>query len=259
MTTDHTTLSTASAAIGGGRSSPWRPLAGLPGHALGAIEGAEVGNGVTLAIEIGPRSKVGSDYFRAFLVSDALGRSTAPLLWGLINRGRFPGFNWVEVTDSAGRLPMESGDEVEIPEGIELQMVRVLGTLVPAGGHLMMEYDSRHRSRTARALMANVPPVATPLGAMMFAAGCGVAFTDWYISEGGREGARKLQGFRALDAAHEDRRGREMLNALEAFMPRARDLDWDVQAAVRPLAEAAITVLRQRFDIPDGPIGPRGV
>lgn len=241
------------------RPSPWRPVAEAPGHALCAIDGAEVGNGVSLLIEIGPRNKVGSDYFRAFLVSDSLGRLAEPVLWGLINRGPFPGFNWVEVTDSTNRVALESGDEVQIPEGIELQVVRTLATLVPAGGHLMLEYDSRHRAGTARALMARVPPVATPLGAMMFAAGCGVAFTDWYISEGGREGARKLQGFRALDAAHEDRRGREMLNALEAFMPRVRDLDWDIQAAVRPLAEVAITVLRDRFAVPHGPIGPRGV
>ncbi|MFA7249791.1 MAG: DUF1122 family protein [Dehalococcoidia bacterium] len=241
------------------RPSPWRPASQVPDHALQAIDGAEVGNGVHLAIEIGPRSNVGSDYFRAFLDSHSLGRTAEPFLWGLINRGSFPGFNWVEVTGSTGRVPMESGDEVQIPEGIDLQVVMALGTLVPAGGHLMMEYDSRQRSLTARALMANVPPVATPLGAMMFAAGCGVAFTDWYISEGGREGARKLQGFRALDAAHEERRGREMLQALEAFMPRARDLDWDVQAAVRPLAQAAITVLRERLGVPDGPIAPRGV
>ncbi len=205
MTTDS---SPEDAATPTTRPSPWRPVAEAPGHALRAIDGAEVGNGVTLAIEIGPQNKVGSDYFRAFLVSDRLGRLAQPFLWGVINRGPFPGFNWVEVTGSTNRVPLESGDEVQIPEGIEIEVVRTLARLVPAGGHLMLEYDSRHRASTARALMARVPPVATPLGAMMFAAGCGVAFTDWYISEGGREGARKLQGFRALDAAHEDRRGR---------------------------------------------------
>ena len=236
--------------------SPWRPLAAAPAHPLAAIEGTEVGAGVRLALELGPKSKVGSDYFRAFLVSDRLGRTTTPVLWGLINRGPFPGYNWVEVTDAANRVVMEGGDEVEIPEGIDLELVRALGSLVPVGGHLMIEYDSAHRQSTARALVANVPPVATPVGAMMFAAGCGVAFTDWYISEGGREGARKLQGFRAADAAHEERRGRQMLLALEAFMPRVRDLDWDIQAAVRPLAEAAITVLRERFAVPDGPLPP---
>ena len=241
------------------RPGLWHSLDTVPGHPLHAIHGAEIGNGVTLLIEIGSKSKVGSDYFRAFLEARGLGRSAEPFLWGLINRGPFPGFNWVEVTDSRSRVLMETGDEVEIPEGIDLEVTRALGRLVPTGGHLMMEYDSAQRAATAQALRARVPPVATPLGAMMFAAGCGIAFTDWYISEGGREGSRKLQGFRAIDAAHEERRGREMLADLEAFMGRVRDLDWDVQAAVRPLAEAAITVLRDRFAIPDGPVGPRGV
>ena len=234
--------------------SPWRPAAAVPGHVLGAIDGAAVGNGVTLAIEIGPRNKVGSDYFRAFLVSAELGRTTEPVVSGLVNRGPFPGFNWVEVTGSAHRLPLEDGAAVMVPEGIDLQIVQTLASLVPPGGHLMLEYDAPHRAITARALAANVPPVATPLGAMMFAAGCGVAFTDWYISEGGREGPRKLQGFRALDAAHEQRRGLEMLAALEAFMGRSREVDWDVQMAVRPLAGAAIAVLRERLAVPPGPL-----
>jgi len=249
MTTAHTPA----------RPSPWRPVAADPGHPLAALQGAEVGNGVRLAIELGPKSKVGSDYFRAFLEADGLGRTAEPFLWGLINRGPYPGFNWVEVTGSTDRVPLESGEEVQIPEGIDLAVVQQLGTLVPPGGHLMLEYDSPQRSLTARALTANVPPVATPLGAMMLAAGCGIAFTDWYISEGGREGARKLQGFRALDAAHEERRGRDTFNALEAFMPRMRDLDWDIQAAVRPLAEATLTLLRERFAMPEGPIAPGGV
>ena len=50
-----------------------------------------------------------------------------------------------------------------------------------------------------------------------------------------------------------------MLAALESFMPHLRDLDWDIQATVRPLADAAITALRDRFAIPDGPVGPHGV
>lgn len=237
----------------------WHGLDTVPGHVLHEIEGAEVGNGVTLSLEIGPKSKVGSDYFRAFLVASGMGRSIDPFLWGLINRGPFPGFNWVEVTGYTDRLTMANSDEVQIPEGIDLEVMRALGRLVPAGGHLMVEYDSAPRALTAKALMAQVPPVATPVGAMMFAAGCGVAFTDWYISEGGREGSRKLQGFRAIDAAHEERRAREMFASLEAFMPRIRDLDWDIQAAVRPLADAALTALRDRVSMPEGPVPRPGV
>ena len=42
------------------------------------------------------------------------------------------------------------------------------------------------------------PPVVTPLGYRLFQAGVR-SYRDWYISEGGREGPRKLQGFKPLN------------------------------------------------------------
>lgn len=238
------------------RANLWRPAAEQPSHPLASIDGAEVGNGVRLVIEIGPRNKVGSHYFRAFLDARELGRTPEPVLFGLQNSGPYPGYNWVEVTDFQGRVPVAGGGEVEVPEGIDLRIVETLARLVPPGGHLMMEYDSPHRAMTARSLAAGVPPAATPLGAIMFAAGCGVAFTDWYISEGGREGPRKLQGYRALDAEHEERRGYEMLVSLEAYLDASKDFDWDIQARTRPLAAAAITSLRARLGVIEGPLAP---
>jgi len=235
------------------RADLWRPVDTLPVHPMREIEGAIMGNGVRLRVEVGPKNHVGSDYFRITLVTDLHGPADEPVCFGLINRGAYPGFNWVEVTDFQGRFPL-AGETVEVPEGIDGALVKALGRLVPPGGHLMMEYDSRHRAMTARALAQRVPPAATPLGGMMFAAQCGTWFTDWYISEGGREGARKLQGFRAVDAAHAERRGREMLDGLEAFLGRAKDCDWDVQAACIPIAQATVTALRARLAVPDGPL-----
>ncbi len=229
----------------------WRPLAEFGEHPLSRLNGAEVGNGVHLRVDLGPKNRVGSDYFRAFLVSDDLGETLEPVFTGLHNSGPFPGFNWVEVIDFRGRLSIGDG-QVEIPAGIDQEIVTALASLVPPGGHLMMEYDSAHRAVTSRALAAQVPPAVTPLGGMMFAAGC-VAFKDWYTPEGGREGPRKLQGFLPVDERHVQLRARELLLDIERFMQRSRDLDWDVQAATRPVAEAAITVLRQRLDVPEGP------
>jgi hypothetical protein len=231
--------------------SQWAPVSASREHRLARLDGAEVGNGVHLRVELGPRNRVGSGYFRAFLVSDDLGETLEPVLLGLHNSGPFPGYNWVEVIDFRGRVEV-AGGAVEVPAGIDQEIVTALASMILPGGHLMIEYDSAHRSLTARSLAAQVPPVATPLGGMMFAAGC-IAFTDWYIAEGGREGPRKLQGFLAVNDRHVQLRSREMLLDLEAFMERSRDLEWDVQAATRPLAEAAITVLRDRLDLPEGP------
>ncbi|MPZ98697.1 MAG: DUF1122 domain-containing protein [Dehalococcoidia bacterium] len=232
----------------------WTSASVEPEHPLSRLDGAEVGQGVTLEVELGSRNQVGARYFRAFLRSDDLGRTTVPVVTGLANQGPYPAYNWVDVTDFEDHLPLDDGREVVVPEAIDLRIIGRLAELVPPGGHLMAEYDSPSRSSTARALAARVPPAATPLGAMLFAVSCGVAFKDWYISEGGREGPRKLQGFRALGEAHERQRAPEMLESLEAFMGRSKDLDWDLQARTRPLAEAAIMVLRARLGLSDGPL-----
>ena len=45
-----------------------------------------------------------------------------------------------------------------------------------------------------------------------------------------------------------------MFAELEAFMGWSKDLDWLVQSQTRPIAEATITTLRGRFQVPDGPM-----
>lgn len=231
----------------------WRAAAELPDHPLAAIDGAAVGEGVSLAVEIGPPSLAGVARFRAFLASDDLGRTAEPVLRGLQYSGPRPTQQWVEVIDFNARIPLGDGRHVDVPEGIDLRIHARLAELVPAGGRLMVEYESEARSVTARALAAGVPPVATPLGGIMFAAGCGTAFRDHYAAGGGRQGRRKLQGFRAIDDEHEQRRGLEMLAELERFMNRSKQLDWLVQSQTRPIAEAAITTLRSRLGVPEGP------
>ena len=111
----------------------------------------------------------------------------------------------------------------------------------------MAEYETPARWVTAAALAARVPPAATPLGRMLSQVGCGVAFKDWYIPEGGREGPRKLQGFSALNEEHARTRGLETIVALETFLADSADVDWDVQAQTRPLAEDVLAELRERY------------
>jgi hypothetical protein len=69
----------------------------------------------------------------------------------------------------------------------------------------MIEYESPGQSETHRELLLSVPPAATHLGGLMFAAGFRGHFKDWYISEGGHEGPRKLQANKSpnLAAAHQ--------------------------------------------------------
>ena len=235
------------------RSPPqWRPVAEQPGHPAARWDGAAVGDDLTLETWLGPVNSVGASYFRLYLNSQELGRSAAPVVFGMQNSGPYPGYNWVEVIEYRDHLLLDGGRAAAVPAGVEQLIFARLAELVPPGGHLMAEYDSTVRRMTARALNAGAPPRATPLGATLAAAGCGVAFRDWYISEGGREGSRKLQGFRALDDQHARRRDEETLAALDAFMRGSADLEWDLQAKTRSLAQEAIEELRSRLHIVDG-------
>src|SRR5690242_12245499 len=94
----------------------WQPAAELPDAAPARWDGAAVGEGVTLEVWVGPRNNVGSRYFRCYLVS-GLGRTAAPVVFGLQNAGPFPGYNWVEVIDYDNELPLEDGRAVAVPEG----------------------------------------------------------------------------------------------------------------------------------------------
>ncbi len=225
----------------------WEPVAARGEHPLALLDGAEVGDDVRMRVLIGPRNHVGSTYFRVHLVTEAFGPVVEPLIFGLHNSGPYPGYNWLEVIDWRDVLALSDGRAVEVPPAIERRVFHSLGSLIPPGGHLMAEYDSPGRVITARALYLKVPPLATPLGALLANAGCGVAFKDWYISEGGREGPRKLQGFRAVDPVHSLTRGREMIATLERFLDRDDDIDWDVLAQCRPIAQEALTALREEF------------
>ncbi len=228
-------------------ASGWRPASAEPDHALTRLDGASVGEDVTLEVELGPRTNVGSTAFRLYLRSEELGRTLEPVVIGLQNSGPYPGWNWVEVLRWTDELALENGQTVTVPAGIELLIFKRLAELVPPGGHLMAEYETPSRWVTAAALAGRVPPAATPLGRLLTRSGVGTAFKDWYIPEGGREGPRKLQGFRALNVEHARTRGLETIVALEAFLASSADLDWDVQAQTRPLAEEVLAELRGRY------------
>ena len=224
----------------------WRQASDAPDHRLAPLDGADLGGGVALDVRLGPRSAVGSTYFRCYLATPD-GRTTGPVVFGLQNSGPYPGFNWVEVLDYFASLPLDSGGTFEVTADIERALFERLASVVPPGGHFMAEYDSGARTLTARALAARVPPVATPLGALLFEVGCGVAFRDWYIAEGGREGPRKLQGFRALDDDHARTRGLEAAEALDAFLAERGSLAADLREVTFPLAESVLGELRRHF------------
>ncbi len=198
--------------------SPWSPARSRPGHPLATLDGPLLGS-ARLVTLLGPQNRVGAWYFQLF-AHDPEGRwSREPALAGLFNSGRYPAQNWVEIMSCAPSLRLD-GDRTF---GAELRqsLFQALADLLPAGGHMMVEYESPQWRDTASALDLGAPPVATELGLALRRAGCGCGFRNWYISEGWSEGPRKLQGYKALNADHRRQKAAELLAEVRAFLGRA--------------------------------------
>jgi hypothetical protein len=55
---------------------------------------------------------------------------------------------------------------------------------------------------------------------MLFLVGCGAGFKDWHFAEGGSEGLRKLQGYKALNSQHAGLKMEETVQELKSFLDR---------------------------------------
>ena len=185
----------------------------LPGeHPISALDGLTLGDCRVIAL-LGPKNAVGSRYFRLFLADGAGRVADEQLALGLFGSGPYPAFNWVELTQYAETLHFaqatpsrpqkrkrgpggEGGLDLDLwATGLDRPLFAALSELVPTGGHIMCEYDSPTHKATERILTLRYPPAASPIGYVMFKVGVR-SYRDWYISEGGREGPRKLQGFK---------------------------------------------------------------
>jgi hypothetical protein len=231
--------------LAGLRQRGWWPVDRVE-HPLGRLQGRSLGIGRLLAL-LGPKSSVGARYFQLFLRLPDGQLSRGAFLLGLHNSGPFPAYNWIDVARYDGAADFAGADEVALAGPPELRLFRLLGGLIPHGGHLMLEYESAHARSTERMLSLGLPPVATPVGYLMFLAGCGASFRDWYISEGGREGPRRLQGFKPLDAASAVHKAEAMASELRAFLalPARNDRrEWD--ALARRLARRVLRRLEYR-------------
>ncbi|MBS3818927.1 DUF1122 family protein [bacterium] len=85
-------------------------------------------------------------------------------------------------------------------ENRAVRLFQTLGNLIPPGGHMMVSYEGEQdiHKETILGLEGNIPPAATPLGYLIFQSGFHY-IKNWYLSEGGFEGPRKLWGEKAPD------------------------------------------------------------
>jgi hypothetical protein len=142
----------------------------------------------------------------SLLLADGTGAvGEHPVVQGIYSRGGKDGVRpWMDI-EYAGEIPIPGGyGPARIASlagsGVDRRLFRLLGDAVPPGGHLMVSYEGEqpvHRE-TMLSLGLGIPPVATPLGVLLFFGGFTLV-KDWYLAEGGMEGPRKLWGEKAPD------------------------------------------------------------
>lgn len=168
-----------------------------------------------------------AERFHFTLGLEGEGAPSGPILSGLYYAGEPARHTagWID-GNYGGVAQGAAGGPVSLRElDAEGPLFDLLGGAVSPNGWLALAYetlgaDTSLLHETRRLLRLGVPPVVTPLGRLLHRAGCGWHIRDWYIAEGGREGPRKLQGFKPAHAESERRRKAETLADLEAFLAR---------------------------------------
>ena len=198
-------------------------------HPLYKLHGRRLGS-FNLSLTLGTKNPFGARYFYLH-ASDSRGKiSRQPIIIGLFNSGAETAYNWIEVVISSQFISFEIGElpenQVLITRALYRRILRLLSSLLPTGSHFMVEYDSPQWLTTRQALAIRVPPIATPLGSLLFDAGCGVRVKDWYLAEGGKEGWRKFWGYKALNESHAEVRAMENARELLDYLLKQTHPDY---------------------------------
>ncbi len=137
---------------------------------------------------------------------------------------------------SAGIPPWIEAGIARDEEGFAAELIAALADLLPPGGRLMVVYGD---DETERGLKRRFPPVATPIGSALFAAGC-TWFKDWYYPEGWMEGELKLQGNKPASDEARHAHLAELRARVEQWLAETADGEDELVARARERARAVL-------------------
>jgi len=177
-----------------------------------------------------------------------------PVVEGIYSSGGKDGVKpWMDITVTEG-VRFGSGRRLDLRQtGLMHELFRSLARLIPPGGHLMVSYEDSDplHGETDRALAAGVPPILTPLGFLLFMSGFRLV-KNWYLSEGGHEGPRKLWGEKPLDRSWSVTWDQETARQLVHFLDGLRDVtDHTEREALQKTAQKIFSSLE--IDVSDIP------
>ncbi len=207
-------------------------------------------NGYRLHVEMRKRSYIEQRYFKLHLIDSFDQNSDPPVFMGIYSEGRksISIKGWID-GDYFEKVSFSGGETLDLSEKeLDIKLFKLLGDLIPSGGSLMVAYDmiwgeSDVHKITKRSLELGIPPVVTPLGHLLFQAGCGLSIRDWYIPEGGQEGPRKLQGFKPLNEEHARKRTKETVKTLKDFINIELGVHPDIEKPAKKRARKILSLL----------------
>lgn len=226
-------------------------------HPLYTLEGQNLDKQYKLHIEIRQRHYIEQKYFELFLLDEDGHRFHPSVFAGIYSSGRkslgikgwIDGDYYEKVSFNKTTLNLSEF-------GLDVKLFKSIGKLIPFGGSLMVAYgmlwgESKVHRDTSLALDLGIPPIATPIGYLLFHADCWAGFKNWYIPEGGNEGPKKLQGFKALDREDARRRAGEIINLLEKFISK-KPSDHDIEQNAKKRAKEIINAFQIRYSHREG-------
>jgi hypothetical protein len=210
-------------------------LTGLQDRALGPF---------TLHIQYQPRRRVGHFDLDLFLANKKGKRSRDPLVNGIYSKGN-PStkiFSWFDI-HYLDRFAFDNGDAGVLSEMEDLAegLFEMLGRVIPPGGMIICSYvtdvawgiESPLHGLTRRCMALNslgIPPATTPLGQLLFAAGCSNIKAGAYDVQG----SSRLAGEKALDGEYEKRFRQRLIKQLEEYLKRVPNPEYqDIEEICR--------------------------
>jgi len=218
-------------------------------HPLQKLEG-ELGGGFDIRVRIKQLKKVEQSFFSVFLADKSSRESENSVFEGLYSFGIEPYIDgWID-----GHYYEEAifkDRKIKLSEtGLDLELFKKLGKALKPSWSFMVAYESFRGGgetlrETSRGLNCGVPPIATPLGYLLFKTGH-LKVKDWYFPEGGNEGMPKLEGVGAVDRRHAARIRKETAGELKLFMGKGACDDKELETPARKRAERILQEIRKR-------------
>lgn len=141
-----------------------------------------------------------------------------PLFWGIYSYGGRGVAPWADIAFHLRTACPACGQTWVVDDDSAIRLFQIWAAVIPPNGHVAVEYESPEHHETLMGLKRGFPPVVTPIGFWAYMGGFRGGFKDWYISEGGHEGPRKLQANQAADADHAERVRRMLMADVQGFL-----------------------------------------